>query len=588
MKLNLKFYKNDIFYKTINDEEKIIKYINENDNENYNDIIKNDTSEETILTLSNLRKNIIYSYDFKKNSTILEIGAHFGEITQALCEKATKVVAVEFNKRNAEVIAKRYKNEENLEIIVGNLRDIEFEEKFDYIVLCGIIEYAQIVYNTKNAQLELLKYCKGLLKEEGKLLIATDNKFAMKSYVGDIDECTGITFDSITDYKSNKNTYKLGKEKLKNLLEEVGMKYYNFFYPLPDYKLSSYIFSDKYLPSSSKINGYFPYYKDNSSVFFSEVDAYDAIIKENKEMFPFFANSYFIEASKEAINTDIKYVSFNNCRKTKYQLMTKIRENIVEKTAINEEAKQHFTNMAKNINALKSTDIEILDNVEGEKIISKFVNSKLASQVISDNKEDKQEILKILNIYKKQIEKQAITYSENMRTVFEKYLVEVDKNILKEFHYLKDGYWDMILKNCFIIDEKCIFFDQEWKEENVPTEFLIYRSIINIEKVRSKIQEYDLYNKIGIKKYIPIFEKLDKAISNEIIDDKMLEFYQRRHNNPIYDCITLREDKTNLEKENIDLKEEIDKLKGTLNNIYQSKSWKFIRKISNIKNRLKG
>ena len=24
----------------------------------------------------------------------------------------------------------------------------------------------------------------------------------------------------------------------------------------------------------------------------------------------------------------------------------------------------------------------------------------------------------------------------------------------------------MILKNCFIIDEECVFFDQEWVEEN--------------------------------------------------------------------------------------------------------------------------
>ena len=41
-----------------------------------------------------------------------------------------------------------------------------------------------------------------MLKPNGKLLIATDNKFALKSYIGEKDECTGITFDSITGYKN--------------------------------------------------------------------------------------------------------------------------------------------------------------------------------------------------------------------------------------------------------------------------------------------------------------------------------------------------------------------------------------------------
>lgn len=95
----------------------------------------------------------------------------------------------------------------------------------------------------------------------------------------------------------------------------------------------------------------------------------------------------------------------------------------------------------------------------------------------------------------------------------------------------------MILKNCFIIDEECVFFDQEWVEENVPVEFLVYRSIVNVEKLRNKIEEYQLYEKMQIKEYIPLFEKLDGKIGAEIMDEKVFSFI--KENTKILFMITI-------------------------------------------------
>ena len=604
MRLNLDYYKQECDFELKPNEEKIIEYINSNKEKDFEDIVRKDLSDEVILGLSNIRKNLIYSYEFNPNSIVLEIGAHFGEVTGALCEKCTKVISVEPNKKRAEAISKRYEDEENLELIVGKLQDINFEEKFDYITIIGVLEYAQMIFDTETPALDLITYCKNLLKQDGKLLIATDNKFALKSYVGYIDKCTGITFDSITGYKSSRKTYKLGKKHIEDILNKIGLNYYKFFYPLPDYKLPSLIFTDEYLPSSSKINGYFPYYKENSSIFYSEVDAYDAIIKEDRTMFPFFANSYFIEASQVEFKDDTRYVSFNNYRKEEYQLMTKMKEKVVEKTSINEKSKKHIDTMINNVQNLKNENIEILDRVEGDKVVSEFVNVKLASQLISDNENKPEEILKILYKYKEEISKLSNPYNENEKTILEKYIPNIDKNILHKFQYLKNGYWDMILKNCFIIDDKCVFFDQEWIEENVPMEFLIYRSIVNIEKIRNKIEEYELYEKMQIKEFIPIFEQLDNKITERIIDKEIFSFYQRKYKNPIYDNYNLKgeierlkqereditRDKTELEKSKKQLeneifgyKDDIAKLNAQINNIYQSKSWKVAKKLSKIK-----
>ncbi len=597
------------------DEKKIIEYINSNEKDDFEDIIKENLNDSVMLGLSNIRNNLVYAYDFEPDSIVLEIGAHLGEITGALCEKCAKVISVEPNEARARAILKRYSNKDNLDIVVTEISKIKLEEKFDYITLFGVLEYAQEIFDTENPALDLIFFCKKMLKPNGKLLIATDNKFALKSYIGEKDECTGITFDSITGYKNSNKQYKLGKKQIENILKETEMNYYKFFYPLPDYKLPSLIFTDEYLPSSSKINGYFPYYMDSSSIFYSEVDAYDAIIRYDKEMFPFFANSYFIVVSQSEFKDDIRYVSFNNCRKEKYQLMTKIREKTVEKTSINAKSQKHLEQIMNNIKNLNSKNINILDEAYEDKVVSKFINLKLASQLVSDNIERPEEIIKILNKYKEKISTLSTEYDENEKTIFEKYIPDIDRNILNKFRYLKDGYWDMILKNCFIIDGECVFFDQEWVEKNVPVEFLVYRSIVNVEKLRNKIEEYQLYEKMKIKEYIPLFEKLDREIGTKIIDEKIFSFYQKKHKNPIYDNYILEDENkkltsenNNISNQNTDLKERLEtelkqneilngqiyyltnenkELKKKLDGIYGSRSWKIIKGISNIKKVIK-
>ncbi len=44
-------------------------------------------------------------------------------------------------KRRATATLLRCREKENLEIIVGNLNDIQFDKKFDYITLIGVFEY---------------------------------------------------------------------------------------------------------------------------------------------------------------------------------------------------------------------------------------------------------------------------------------------------------------------------------------------------------------------------------------------------------------------------------------------------------------
>ena len=111
MKINLNFYKEDIIYNQLAREQYIIQnYINQYKETQYEDIIKKDNNIEIISMLSEIRKNIINWYPFKKDSNILEIGAGVGEITGELCKKAHKVTSIEFSKERGQAIAKRHED----------------------------------------------------------------------------------------------------------------------------------------------------------------------------------------------------------------------------------------------------------------------------------------------------------------------------------------------------------------------------------------------------------------------------------------------------------------------------------------------
>lgn len=304
MKINLDFYKGEDLYSDGEIEKDILKYEEQYEEKEFDKIFENDVRWPIFYHLTSSRKNILNWYPFKENAEVLEIGAGMGAITGILCDKAKNVTSVELSKQRAQSISNRCKEKENLEIIIGNFNDINFgDRKFDYITLIGVLEYAALYTKTQNPYIDFLNNIKRLLKPDGKLLIAIENKFGMKYWLGAPEDHTNKKYDGITGYKNKDFAQTFGKEEMKNILNECGLKNMKFYYPLPDYKLPSLIFSDDYLPTNKTIENYIPYYYEGTEVEFDEILAYKEVIKNN--MFGFFANSFFIECSEEKIDTQI-------------------------------------------------------------------------------------------------------------------------------------------------------------------------------------------------------------------------------------------------------------------------------------------
>lgn len=293
-KFNTNHYKGSDLYSDGDIENTVLDIVK--NNTDFTDILHDTDNWAILYHLTPIRKNLLDWYDFDKNATLLEIGGGCGAFSGMFAQKLKEVKVIELSKRRAEIIYNRHKNYENLEIIAGNLNDITFEEKFDYVTLIGVLEYAGKFTEGNTPFKTFLENAKSYLKPNGKLLIAIENKFGLKYWAGAREDHTGRYFDSIEDYPNDKGIQTFGKKELEDLILSAGFRCLEIYYPMPDYKLPKIIYSDDYLPKMDDLfDIYSPNFDQDRCVLFNEREAFKNIIKNNQ--FSFFANSFLVEAS---------------------------------------------------------------------------------------------------------------------------------------------------------------------------------------------------------------------------------------------------------------------------------------------------
>ena len=111
------------------------------------------------------------------------------------------MTSVDLSKRRSLINANRNKEYDNLTIMVGNFNDVVLKEKYDYITLIGVLEYQNNFTNSDNPFVDFLNTIRNLLKPDGKLLIAIENKYGLKYWCGAPEDHSGIPFDGINYYK---------------------------------------------------------------------------------------------------------------------------------------------------------------------------------------------------------------------------------------------------------------------------------------------------------------------------------------------------------------------------------------------------
>lgn len=500
---NLKWYRDEDLYSDGDIEDVIIKLIAECEPEEYAEVIYENMSWPTYYHLTHLRKNILNWYPFEKESTILEIGCGMGAITNMLCEKCHDVTAVELSKKRAIATLLRCRKKENLEIIVGNLNDIQFEKKFDYITLIGVLEYQGTYTGTDNPYMKFLMEIKKLLKPNGKLLIGIENKYGLKYWCGAREDHTGIPFEGMNQYSiTTKKVRTFSRKELELLIKDSGFKNSFFYYPMPDYKLPTVIYSQNKLPGNENMHNLQSYYiPDRNTLIAEEMDIYKDIIRN--DVFEFFANSFLAECSDDEKLGKITFGCFSTERRKNYRIATVFTsKGTVEKIPLHEsEGAAHIWQIVKNKIALEKTGKTVLPILlQGGKLVSEYVYEELLEDRIltAFDRRNKFDIYRILD----KVYQEILTSSEQVNpedNIF--YKMEIDKSVdaKKYGPILRIGYIDMIFRNAFYVNGEIKWFDQEWILEYVPARYVFYRAVMSL---------YPLYP--WVNKVIPITEIAQK------------------------------------------------------------------------------
>ncbi|MDU2063357.1 MAG: class I SAM-dependent methyltransferase [Sporomusaceae bacterium] len=240
------------------------------------------------------RRNLLEWYDFSPEAKLLEIGAGCGALTGLFCEKVKDVVAVELSKTRAEITAQRHQQCKNLTILVGDLQKINFTEQFDYITLIGVLEYAGKFTPSRQPYLDFLVTVRKMLKPQGKLILAIENKFGLKYWAGAAEDHTGKPFEGVEGYPTSQGIATFGRPELQALLQQAGFTNIDYYYPVPDYKLPKEVYSQAQLPKVGQLDAMTPNYDQDRIALFREDLVYDGLIENNQ--FEFFANSFLIFA----------------------------------------------------------------------------------------------------------------------------------------------------------------------------------------------------------------------------------------------------------------------------------------------------
>lgn len=449
---------------------KIIKYIEQNKDEDYMEILSNDDSWEIFYHFSPMRSSILAWYEFKDDAKVLELGAELGALTGTLCDKCNYVVSVTENEVCAKAIEKRYKNRNNLRVTFGDIQNLEFKENFDYILLIGQLE----VSGKGSKVLErysyyincVLKY----LKYGGKLIIAVDNRYGSRYQCGIPEKYTNIPFLGVNDYLETKSCgYCFNKEEIEKIIDGSNIKYKKYFYPLPDFYFAQEIYSENNLPQSSIKDRVTNYYLYPEMLVRNEDDLLNEAIKNGN--FPEVCNSFFIECSQIDELTNVEYAAVSIDRGKNHSFVTTIgNDSIVRKRAVYEEGINYLRESYHNILHIKEKGIKIVPlEFRNNEIKMPYIRApKLVdylAEIVLENRE------KFISCFDKLYE-YILNSSEHISIEMNRLSIDGYTGVV-----LKEAYIDMIPLNCFYSDDNILFFDQEFSYSCYPADYILFRAI---------------------------------------------------------------------------------------------------------------
>ena len=350
IRLDLTHYPGEDLYCDGDVEDELLKIARDYAEVEYQRIIEERRSWPVLYHLSGLRETIVEWLPIGSNDKVLEIGAGCGAITGALSRKAGEVTCIDLSGKRSRINAYRHMEAGNVTIHVGNFQDVEPDLPcdYDYICLIGVFEYAQAYIESGKPYESFLNIIKKHLKPEGHIAIAIENKFGLKYWAGCREDHLGTYFSGLENYPDGGVVRTFTRDGLLGIAKQCGFGQAQMYYPYPDYKFMTCLFSDERLPKVGELSSNLQNFDRDRLLLFDEKKVFDTIIQEGQ--FPLFSNSYMLLLGPRL---DVQYVKYSNDRKAEFRIKTVQRADaqektgkIIEKHPLSKEAWKHIEHTA--------------------------------------------------------------------------------------------------------------------------------------------------------------------------------------------------------------------------------------------------
>ena len=342
----------------------------------------------------------------------------------------------------------------------SNIKKVEeLEEGFDYIIVTQSVE-------KESSPEKILSMLRKKLNFDGKLFLMMNNRLGIRYFCGDKDPYTGNVMECLENYLnadlSNATGRMYDKTQMKKLLKEAGFSSVQFFSVFSGLHHPSILFSEDYVPNEDLTNRIFPSYHFPKTVFLEEKVMYKQLVDNN--LFHQMSNAYLVECSLNGRLTDVAQVTSSLDRGKEDALFTIIyKSGLVEKKAAYEEGKLRLWEIEKNCKILKENGILVVEGaLENDIYKMEFVQEEMTQLYFRRLlREDINLFLSEMDHFKDTILKSST-------------IIEPDKGD-GYGAILKYGFPDLVSLNSFHVNDDFLFFDQEFRMEKCPANFLFWR-----------------------------------------------------------------------------------------------------------------
>lgn len=485
-------------------EDELLQIAKEHSTVEFSRIIEERNSWPILYHLSPLRGNILEWLPINRNAKVLEIGSGCGAITETLVKKAGEVTCVDLSAKRSLVNAYRNQTVEDAKatIHVGNFKDIEPDLSCDYDYACmiGVFEYGQSYMGSETPYEDFLSIMLKHVKPGGRVIIAIENKYGLKYFAGCKEDHLGTWFSGIEGYPQGGSARTFSRKGLEKIMKSCDQENYEFYYPYPDYKFPTSIYSDNRLPGVGELTDNIRNFDRDRMILFNEKYAFDELIKDG--LFPEHSNSYMVVIGKPL---ETSYVKYSNDRDQSFAIRTDIVNNngvkTVRKYPLTQQAKEHVLNMEKTCKLLTKRYEGSGFVVNPCKWQGEYAEFEFASGVT---------LTKLLD---------ECLDKKDMDTFYKLFDRFMELVCYKEEEKITD--YDMIFSNILVDGSTWTIIDYEWaKECSTPAKELAFRSIycyILEEEKRNALDLDQIIDRIQITSdEAEEFREKEKAFQHEV------------------------------------------------------------------------